>query len=152
MIDKDIIKDLVENKIKDTVFFLVEIKVDANNNINIFVDSKDGVDISTCVSISKHVEQSLDRDSEDFSIEVSSPGIGKPFKVLEQYEKVINKTVEVLFNNGEKLQGVLLEIFDDYFIVEYSVKEKPEGAKRPKLVIKKQNVRFDEIKSTKEII
>ena len=152
MIEKSIIEQLVREKLEDTELFLVEIKVDPANNISVFVDSVNGVDIVTCVGISKHVELAFDREVEDFAIEVSSPGIGTPFKVIEQYKKVLGKTVEVLFNDGEKLQGVLAVLNDDNFIVEYSVKEKPEGAKRPKMVDKKRDIDFNEIKSTKEII
>lgn len=152
MIEKSVIEQLVKEKIDGTDLFLVEIKVDANNSISIFIDSPNSVDVVTCVGISKHVEQSFDREVEDFAIEVSSPGIGSPFKVVEQYEKVSGKTIEVLFNNGEKLQGLLVELNKDNFTVEYSVKEKPEGAKRPKMVDKKRNIDFDEVKSTKEII
>lgn len=152
MIEKSIIEQLVKEKIEGTNLFLVEIKVDSSNNISVFVDSPNGVDVVTCVGISKHVEEVFDREIEDFAIEVSSPGIGVPFKVIEQYKKVFGKTIEVLFNNGEKLQGILAELNNDNFTVEYSVKEKPEGAKRPKMVDKKRTIDFDEVKSTIEII
>ena len=152
MIDKTTIEALVKEKIEGTDFFLVEVKIDSFNNINIYVDSKAGVSVDVCVGISRHVEQSFDREEEDFSLEVSSPGIGAAFKVYEQYEKVINKTVEVLFLNGEKVQGALQSLNKDNFTIEYSVKEKPEGAKRPVWVNKKQTIDFNEIKSTKEII
>ena len=152
MIEKSTIEKLVKEKIEGTDLFLVEIKIDSNNSMSIFVDSPNGVDIVTCVGISKHVEQAFDREVEDFAIEVSSSGIGLPFKVIEQYKKVLGKTIEVLFNNGEKLQGILALLNNDNFTVEYSVKEKPEGAKRPKMVEKKRIIDFDEVKSTIEII
>jgi ribosome maturation factor RimP len=152
MIEQSIIKQLTIDKIKDSNLFLVDITVDINNNIKVFIDSKDGIDINTCVDISKHIEQALDRDKDDFSIEVSSPGIGEPFKVKEQYEKVLGKFIEVLFTNGEKLKGELFKLNDDDFTIKYSIKEKPEGAKRPKMVEKEREIKFNEIKSTKEII
>jgi ribosome maturation factor RimP len=152
MINSSNIEQLVREKIEGTNLFLVEIKIDSYNGISVFVDSPTGVDVVTCVGISRHIENSLDREVEDFSLEVSSPGIGSAFKVKEQYQKVLNKTVEVLFLDGKKIQGTLLELTDENFTVEYSVKEKPEGAKRPLLVNKKHTIGFDEIKSTKEII
>ena len=152
MIEKNVIEQLVKEKIEGTNLFLVEIKIDSNNSISIFVDSPNGVDVVTCVGISKHVEEAFDREVEDFSIEVSSPGIGIPFKVIEQYEKVLGKTIEVLFKDGEKLQGILAELNNNNFTVEYSVKEKPEGAKRPIMVDKKKIIDFDDVKSTIEII
>jgi len=152
MIDVAHIEQLVKEKIEGSDLFLVEVKIDAMNNINIAVDSPTGVDIDSCVSISRHVENSLDREAEDFALEVSSPGIGVPFKVYEQYEKVVGKTVEVLLTNGIKLEGILTELSKEEFKITYSAKEKPEGAKRPKLVEKSRIIKFNEIKNTKEII
>ncbi len=152
MIDKATIEVLVKEKIEDTDLFLVEIKIDSFNNIIISVDSPTGVSIDTCVGISRHVEHSFDREVEDFALEVSSPGIGVAFKVFEQYQKAIGKTVEVLLLNGKKVQGTLQQLNKNNFTIEYSVKEKPEGAKRPIMVDKQQIIDFSEIKSTKEII
>ncbi len=152
MIEKTIIEKLVKEKMEGTDLFLVEIKINSSNGIGIFVDSPSGVSIDTCVDISRHIEHSLDREIEDFSLEVSSPGIGVPFKVIEQYKKAIGKTVEVLFTNGKKMEGKLSALTSDNFTLEYSVREKPEGAKRPLWVEKKIEVGFQEIKSTKEII
>jgi ribosome maturation factor RimP len=152
MIDVKIISDLVEEKIQDTDLFLVDIKVDAKNSISIYIDSPEGVSIDQVVGVSRHVEHSLDREAEDFALEVSSPGIGYPFKVLGQYQKAINRTIEVLFLGGEKLQGKLLQVTNSNFTFGYTVKEKPEGAKRPLWVDKEKIIDFTEVKSVKEII
>lgn len=152
MIDTKIILNLVSEKIDGTPLFLVEAKVDSRNNISVFVDSPQGVSIDECVAISRHVENALDRDSEDFTLEVSSPGIGDPFRVLKQYQKSIGRTVDVLYKSGKKIQGELMAVTQDEIIVKYSAKEKPEGAKRPKMVEKETQIKFDEIKTTKEII
>lgn len=152
MIESSTIEKLVLEKIEGTDLFLVEVKIDTMNNINVSVDSPKGVSIDTCVGISRHIEGSFDREEEDFSLEVSSPGIGVPFKVFQQYEKVLGKTVEVLFLDGTKQEGTLKDLKKENFTIEYSVKEKPEGAKRPKWVEKSRTIEFTEVKSTKEII
>lgn len=152
MIDTKTVEHLVNEKIQETDLFLVEIKVDARNSIGIFVDSPQGISIDQCVAISRHVEHSLDREAEDFALEVSSPGIGYPFKVIGQYQKAIGQTIEVLYLNGEKLQGKLLDVNEENFTLEYSAKEKPEGAKRPVWVEKEKTIGFAEAKSVKEII
>ncbi len=152
MIDKNIIENLAKEKIDDTEIFLVEIKVDTNNNIKVFIDSKNGVSVDDCIGISRHIEHSLDREEEDFALEVSSPGIGTPFKVFEQYEKVLGKTIEVILKTGEKNQGVLSELNKENFTIKYQVKEKPEGAKRPVWVDKNRTIDFADVKSTIEII
>jgi len=152
MIEKTVIEELVKEKIEGSNLFIVEIKIDTHNAISVFVDSPTGVSIDTCVGISRHIEHSFDREEEDFSLEVSSPGIGIPFKVYEQYEKVLGKTIEVLFINGNKIEGILVELNKENFTVQHTVKEKPEGAKRPKWVEKQDIIDFNEIKSVKEII
>jgi len=152
MINKNIIENLAKEKIDDTKIFLVEIKVDTNNNIKVFIDSKNGVSVDDCIGISRHIEHSLDREEEDFALEVSSPGIGTPFKVFEQYEKVLGKTIEVILKTGEKNQGVLSELNKENFTIKYQVKEKPEGAKRPVWVDKNRTIDFADVKSTIEII
>ncbi len=73
MIDKEIIKKLVEEKLDDKMF-LVDISVSERNVIHVFVDSYDGLTIEQCVTISRHVEHSFDREEEDFELQVSSPG------------------------------------------------------------------------------
>ncbi len=152
MISVDTIKELVEEKIADSELFVVEIKVDTANNISVFVDSANGVDVKQCIEISKHIEGAFDRDEEDFALEVSSAGIGQPFKVIQQYKKVIGGTIEVLFTDGRKLQGELLEVDIEDFEIKYSVKEKLEGAKRPTLVEKTEKIKYADVKSAKEVI
>jgi ribosome maturation factor RimP len=152
MIEKENISELVNQKIEGTGLFLVDIKVSTGNDIHVFIDSPQGIEIEKCAEISRHIEELLDREEEDFSLEVSSPGIGHPFKVINQYHKAIGRNVEVLFNAGQKLQGELKAVNENGITVEYSKKEKPEGAKRPKMVIKNEEIGFDQIKSTKEII
>ena len=152
MIETNVIESLVREKIEESQLFLVEIKVDSRNNILIFVDSPNGVSIDECVGISRHVESSLDRETEDFALEVSSPGIGDPFRVFEQYKKAIGRTVDVLYSTGEKVQGELLRADEAEITVKYAVKEKAPGAKRPKMVEKEATIKYEEIKTTKEII
>jgi ribosome maturation factor RimP len=152
MIEKSVIEKLVNERIEGTDLFLVEIKADLRNNILIFIDSPSGLSIDQCVEISRHVEQSFDREVDDFALEVSSPGIGQPFKVLQQYTKTLGRTVEVLFNDGKKITGILRDANTTGILIEFEAKEKPEGAKRPKLVVKTEPFGFDAIKSVKEVI
>lgn len=152
MIDVKTIENLVAEKIQDTDLFLVDIKVDTRNSISIFVDSPKGISIDQCVEISRHVEHSLDREVEDFALEVSSPGIGDPFRVLGQYQKAIGRDLEALFTDGVKIQGKLQTVSESNFTISYSVKEKPEGAKRPIWVEKEKTIDFTDVKLVKEII
>ncbi len=152
MIDALQIEKLVTEKIQGSEIFLVEVKVDARNQIFIFIDTPQGISIDQCVEISRHVEQHLDRETEDFALEVSSPGIGDPLKVMEQYQKTIGRTVEVLFKAGVKIKGIIANVRAEGFTLNYTAKEKPEGAKRALMVEKEEFIDFTTVKSVKEII
>ncbi|MBR5957120.1 MAG: ribosome assembly cofactor RimP [Salinivirgaceae bacterium] len=152
MIDKKIIEKIVTDRIAGTDLFLVEVKVDTQNNITVTLDSPEGISVDACVLISQYIESQLNRDEEDFALEVSSPGIGQPLKVLPQYKKILNGTVEVLLCNGLKINGILRDAGEEGILLEYETKEKPEGAKRPVKVVKTEPFKFSEIKTVKETI
>lgn len=152
MIEKKQIEDIVAGKIADTDLFLVDVKIDTQNNITVVLDSPEGISIDACVVMSQYIESQLDRESEDFALEVSSPGVGQPLKVLQQYTKILNGTIEMLLNNGQKINGILRDANQEGILVEYETKEKPEGAKRPVKVTKTEPYAFSEIKSVKETI
>jgi ribosome maturation factor RimP len=152
MIEKGKIEQLTTAFIQDTDYYIVDIKVDSANNVTVMVDSNEGFDITKCVELSRHIEEAFDRDVEDFALEVSSPGIGQPFKVIQQYYKVLNKQVAVVLNDGRKVEGELAEVREQEILVKYQKKEKLEGQKRPKWVEKAETFTFEEIKSTIELI
>jgi ribosome maturation factor RimP len=94
----------------------------------------------------------MDRDAEDYELEVGSAGIGQPFKVVQQYINHVGKEVEVLTKEGKKLVGVLKDANDSQFVVSVPTKVKEEGAKRPKLVDIDETFTYDNIKYTKYLI
>ena len=94
----------------------------------------------------------MNREDEDYELEVGSVGIGQPFKVLQQYINHIGKEVEVLAKDGRKLSGVLKEADEQHFVVTIQKKVKEEGAKRPKLVDEDLTFTYEEIKYTKYLI
>ncbi len=151
MIDKAQIVSLVNEQLEDKMF-LVEITVNERNVIDVFVDSFDGLPISKCIAISRHVEHSLDREEQDFELHVSSPGLTRGFKVKEQYIKYTGRQIEVTTGEDKKLEGTLIETGETDFVLETSSREKVEGHKKKQLIVKKHNLKFDEIKSAKAII
>jgi ribosome maturation factor RimP len=94
----------------------------------------------------------LDREVEDYELEVGSPGLSTPFKVLEQYKKYIGSEVDVLDNENTKWQGVLLSADEQQFVIEITYKAKPEGAKRKIDVTENITFTYDKIKYTKYTI
>ncbi len=151
MIDSGLVKKLVEDKLDDKMF-LVEITVNERNNINIFVDSFDGLTIDQCINISRHVEHSLDRDLEDFDLQVSSPGLLAKFKVKEQFYKYAGRLVEVVTTANVELEGVILSATAEEITLETSTRELVEGHKKKQVVVKQHQLKYDEIKSAKAVI
>jgi ribosome maturation factor RimP len=110
MITKEKIEALVKEKIEGTPLFLVDIKVSPANKIEVFIDGDAGLAISDCVDVSRHVEKNLDREIEDFSLEVSSPGATAPLTTARQYKKHLGRELEVSLMNGEVIVGKLVDL------------------------------------------
>lgn len=152
MIDKAFIRQLAEEKMEGTGNYLIDIQVLPGNSIKVEIDNNTGVNIDDCVSISRFIESKLDRDEEDFEIEVGSVGLTSPFKVLKQYQKNIGNEVEVLNKNGQKLHGILSAADEEGFTLDIEKKIKEEGAKRKITVVESLRFGYDEIKYTKYTI
>ena len=131
MIDKQKLTDTINEAIKDTPLFLVDVTVTPDNNITVEVDSMESVDIDECVKLTRDIEAVFDRDVEDYQLEVGSAGLTSPFRVKEQYVKNIGNQVEVLTRDGRKFKGTLTAVGDDDFTVAVTKKVKEEGKKRP---------------------
>lgn len=134
MIDKQIITKLVEEAIANTDAFVVDITVSASNDIVVELDSPTGVDLDFCAEVNHRINEELDRDKEDYSLEVGTASLTAPFKVKGQYEKNLGNDVEVLTKDGKKIKGVLTEVADLTFTIEVEHKVKEPGAKRPVMV------------------
>lgn len=152
MIDKRFIEQLIAEKLSDTNYFLVGLTISSDNAISVEIDSNEGVDIAFCVVLNKQIEKSLDREIEDFSLEVGSSGLTSPFKVFKQYEKNIGNEVEVLAKDGVKYKGVLLEVSESSFIILETKMIKKEGDKRKSQYQEARSFNCEDVKSTKYII
>ncbi len=152
MTDKNIIKQLVDEWLVGKDYFLVDIEVSTDNRIVVEIDHADGVWIEDCVDLSRYIEDHLDRDKEDFELEVGSAGLGQPFKVPQQYVNFIGKEVEVLDADGKKTKGILKAVEGNEFVVTTKVKVTPEGKKRPVLTDVDKTFGMDKVKYTKYVI
>ena len=152
MIDSKKIKALVEEWLEGKEYFFVDATVDKENRIDVEIDHKDGVWIEDCCDLSRFIESHLNRDEEDFELEVGSAGIGQPLKVLQQYQNNIGNEVEVMSIDGKKLQGILADANETAVTIRYSEKQKVEGKKRPVLVEVTKEFKYDEMKWVKAVI
>ena len=152
MIDKNFVKNLVDEWLEGKDYFLTDLTISSDDRIVVEIDHEEGVWIEDCVELSRYIESHLDREEEDFELEVGSAGIGQPFKVLRQYEIHQGERVEVITTEGKKMEGVLDNVTPEGFTLTIEEKLREEGAKRPKLVSRDIPLKFDGVKSTKYII
>lgn len=152
MIDSRIVKNLVDEWLEGKEYFFVDATVDKENRIVVEIDHKEGVWIEDCCDLSRYIESKLDRDVEDFELEVGSAGIGQPFKVLQQYINNIGNDVELMQADGKKIEGQLVDANENTFKVKYAEKQKVEGKKRPMLVEVEKEFAYGDAKWVKAII
>ena len=147
MIEKNKIEKLVNEFIKGTDIFLVVINVNNANRIRVFADTRKGITIDECAELHRHIEKHLDRNNEDYELQISSPGINMPFSVIEQYYKNEGKQVEVIDKEGVRFTGSLINVTDGGFELATEVKTKGKSSE-----LKEISFNLDEIKSTKELL
>ncbi|HRD37843.1 MAG TPA: ribosome assembly cofactor RimP [Bacteroidia bacterium] len=150
MITKEQIAELANEKLQGTSLFLVDIKVLPGNKIEVYVDGDNGIGINDCVSISRHIEGSLDREKEDFSLEVSSPDATKPIKMARQYNKHIGRDFEIVLTDASKITGTLkaVDISGSIIIETVSRENKPVGKGKIN-VTKEHQIQLINIKESK---
>jgi len=144
--------EVLEEHFAEKDIYIVEISIKSGNLISILIDSFDGVSIQDCIIISKNVEKNIDREKEDFELNVSSAGLTSPFKVLKQYQKNIGNEIEVFTKTNEKLKVKLISANENEFVVEEVKMEKVEGKKRKEEVKIQHKMKYDEIRTATAII
>jgi ribosome maturation factor RimP len=147
MTDKAIIEKSVKEFIRGTELFLVAVKVSSSNRITVLADKKGGITIDECAMLHRHIEKDLDRDAEDFELQVSSPGLDTPFVVIEQYYRNEGHKVAVVDNEGLKYTGILKNVTKGGFDLETEIKVKGKGKE-----IKDLPFNFDQIKNAKAVL
>lgn len=146
------IKTIVASLLENSDLFLVDATVSGDNKIEVLIDSPAGVNITTCMEISRQLEEKLDRDTEDFELTVASAGIGYPFLVEGQYKKNIGNTVEIRLKESGTLKGILKAYNGDSLVVEYEEKKTVEGKKKKETVKTEKTVHLSDIKQIKDIV
>jgi ribosome maturation factor RimP len=154
MIDlKQKITDLLIPKLESLDSFLVDIKlINGGSKIEVYIDNDAGIQIKTCEEVSRYIEVYLDNDKEvpeKYVLDVSSPGMENPFKVKRQYIKNIGKTVEVLLNDGTKVEGILTQFTDEDMVLQIHHTPPKKGMKP---TIEEKKYQNNTIKSTKKKI
>lgn len=146
MISEQLIKDLTNSHLEGSDRFVVSVAVKSDNRIRIFIDSDTHVLIEHCIELSKFIESQLNREVEDFELNVSSSGLDQPYKQPRQFVKNIGREVSVLLKDNSRLNGTLISADEEAFII--------TEVSKVKKIIAETNHRFlySDIKETKEII
>ncbi len=152
MLKKQIIIDLIESHFEGTDKFIVEVKILTGNKIEVYIDAPNHILIADCVALSRFIEGNLDREKEDFELQVSSPGATESFKVLSQYKKYIGTKVAVKTIEGAKHEGVLMSANENEFVIEETRREKKTVGKGNHTVIENITLTYKQTKETKSVL
>lgn len=148
---KEKVEQLITESVEGTDIFLVKLTVSSSNDINVLLDSDSGLTLSDCRSISRVIETSLDRDDEDFSLTVSSSGVGEPL-VLRQYRKNVGRKVRVTLIDGEIIEAKMVAADDKGIELEWKSREKKPIGKGKITVVNNKLLNYQSIKQTVVLI
>lgn len=125
--------------------FLIDLAVSDSFKISVGLDGDNGVALQDCIDISRAIENNLDREEQDFSLEVASVGVGSPLKMTRQYIKNIGRTL-IVTTNTEKIEAELVEANDVFIILSWKAREPKKVGKGKETVQKEQQIPYTEIK------
>lgn len=149
MIDIEKVRELTLQALKDEGAFLVDLKLGSDNKISILADHPDGINLEKLERISRGVEVHFDREEEDFSIDVSSPGLGNPFLVEEQYFANVGRPVKVTLHNGNVIKADLAGFAEGKLTLTWKERVPKEIGKGKMVVKREEQFDLEEIKDTR---
>jgi ribosome maturation factor RimP len=152
MITADSVKGYIEEELRRNDLFLIDLTVGSANRIRVVVDSLEGITVDECARLSRIIENKLDRNEEDFDLEVSSPGLNKPLVMPFQYLKNIGRQIEVLTLSDQKIKGTLIYADEKKIEMETETRMKIKGKKKKETIVKRFPVNLNEIRSAKVVI
>jgi len=143
------VKELLNEALEENEsLFLIDLSFLAGNKIRVIVDGDTGVSLEECIRISRAIEHNLDREIEDFALEVASPDIAQPLKVKRQYKKNLNRILTVKKEN-EEVEGTLVSLTEEAITLQWKARE-PKPIGKGKVTVEKTAViPFEEIKEAK---
>jgi len=149
MIESKHVEEMVAHYLEGSDVQLIQLRVSHQNEILVEVDSYKGVDLDYCAALSRYLQEQLDREGEDFELEVGSVSITDPFLTKMQYEKHVGHNVEILTKDGRKLHGMLVNVEDEWFEADLEVQVQVEGKKKKEKQILTQRFTYADVKYCK---
>ena len=145
--------DAIDSEIVARGLYIIEVTVSKDNDVEVTIESVEGkVELEDCVAISRFFETKFDRETEDYSLTVTSAGLDQPFKVLKQFVKAVGKKVEVQLKGGKKMVAVLEAADEESITLKYSQKEAVEGKKKKEIVEHVDRFTMDQVNSVRPFV
>ena len=150
-------KEKVETLVQEALgenpsLFLIDLTVGGDNSIRVLLDGDQGVTLEACMQVSRKVEHNLDREENDFSIEVSSCGVGSPLTIPRQFKKNVTRKLEVTDREDKQVQGTLVEATDTSFTLQWKAREPKPIGKGKVTVTKTREFQYGQYNSAKVIV
>lgn len=136
---------IAEGLLEKPSIFLIDLTITDAFKIIVSLDGDNGVLLQDCIDVSRTIENNLDREEQDFSLEVASVGVGSPLKMVRQYKKNIGRTL-IVNTNGEKIEAELVDANEDFIILSWEAREPKKIGKGKETVQKEQQIPYTEIK------
>jgi ribosome maturation factor RimP len=136
---------LIEGLNEKPTVFLIDLTITESFKIIVTLDGDNGVALQDCIDISRAIENNLDREEQDFSLEVASVGVGSPLKMIRQYKKNVGRTLIVKLA-AETIEAELVEATDNFIILSWKAREAKKLGKGKETVLKRQEIPYTEIK------
>ncbi|MBA4283828.1 MAG: ribosome assembly cofactor RimP [Candidatus Puniceispirillum sp.] len=143
---KDKVNDLLTEVLLDKpAVFLIDLTITDSFKIIVTLDGDNGVVLQDCIDVSRAIENSLDREVQDFSLEVASVGVGSPLKMVRQYKKNVGRTLIVKLAT-QTIEAELVEANDNFIILSWKAREPKKTGKGKETVQKRQEIPYTDIK------
>jgi len=150
---KEKVETLVQEAlVENPSLFLIDLTIGGDNSIRVLLDGDLGVTLEACMQVSRKVEHNLDREENDFSIEVSSCGVGSPLTIPRQFKKNVTRKLEVIDSEDKQVQGTLVEATDTSFTLEWKAREPKPIGKGKVTVTKTREFQYGQYNSAKVIV
>ena len=151
------LKEKVANLLREALdenpnLFLISLDIQGNNEVKVVIDGDEGVKVEDCIAVSRKVEHNLDREEEDFSLEVMSAGAASPLELPRQYKKNIGRHLEVKTQEGEKIEGLMTDATDAEITLTWKTREPKPVGKGKVTVQKTEIISYNEIVQAKVMI
>ena len=144
MIDKFKVLDIVKDVLEGSDKYLINMKITPDNRIFVDIDGDNGINIDDCIEVSRAIESQLDRDEEDFELNVSSAGADSPLKMPRQYRRHVGRELNVTPFDGEQVEGTLMEADDQHFVIKIKGKKKESA--------REESFAYEDVKTAKVVV